>query len=658
LVGASLCVLLGLVGILFDGEGDSLLRNLSYDLPIRLRGPLRPQEVLIVSMDAALQRQLNSANPNLWSRAVHARLVRQALALGAELVVFDITFNSERRDDLADQQFAEALRAGAGKVVLGVKWVKRDEDGNAHSFPLLPSSPFEEVASWGLVEMETNRDGRVRRHYVDPSGSHPSLVWKAAELLGKAPAASSSPRWMNYYGPRAILPSIPYDRFLEQPATETNRLAGRVLFVGWNPAVPDGVDEHPTPFTRYPDETLTGVQLHATAFLNLFRREWLEELPWFLECMLSVFVGAGLVWGLPRLRMQWAVACSAGCFFLLLLGACLLVWFKHRWFPWLVMGGVQVPAALFWSRLARRSDAMVSAETGNGPAMAQLRGDVAAPQRPEPRRVPQIPDHAMIRCVGRGAYGEVWLARDIIGSFHAVKVVYRKTFADDQPFEREFRGIQKFTPISRQHPGWVHILHIGRNEAEDCFYYIMELGDDESTTQSIHPDAYVPRTLAGDLEKRGPLPLAQCVLLGRALADALEHLHRHGLIHRDIKPSNVIFVRGTPKFADIGLVTEVSNPRDVSWIGTAGYMAPEGPGTPVADLFGLGKLLYEAVSGRDRGAFPQMPTAMVANPPTAAWARFQEILLKACEPDPAKRHSSAAELERELSEVQRLLGPG
>src|SRR6185503_11092247 len=95
------------------------------------------------------------------------------------------------------------------------------------------------------------------------------------------------------------------------------------------------------------------------------------------------------------------------------------------------------------------------------------------------RRVPEIPDHELIRCVGRGAYGEVWLARDVIGSFHAVKVVYRNTFIRVEPFQREFHGIQKFTPISRQHPGWVDILHVGRNDAQGCFYYIMELGDDE-----------------------------------------------------------------------------------------------------------------------------------------------------------------------------------
>src|SRR5437667_1261903 len=68
---------------------------------------------------------------------------------------------------------------------------------------------------------------------------------------------------------------------------------------------------------------------------------------------------------------------------------------------------------------------------------------------------PQIPDHQLLRCVGRGSYGEVWLARNVIGTYRAVKVVYRKSFDNERPYEREFDGIQKFEPISRSHEGLV-----------------------------------------------------------------------------------------------------------------------------------------------------------------------------------------------------------
>ena len=71
--------------------------------------------------------------------------------------------------------------------------------------------------------------------------------------------------------------------------------------------------------------------------------------------------------------------------------------------------------------------------------------------------------------------------------------------------------------------------------------------------------------------------------IGTQLAEALEFLHAHKLVHRDIKPGNVIFVNGRPKFADIGLVTEI---RDVdetrTQTGSPGYIAPDGAGTAVA----------------------------------------------------------------------------
>src|SRR5438876_10044697 len=102
-----------------------------------------------------------------------------------------------------------------------------------------------------------------------------------------------------------------------------------------------------------------------------------------------------------------------------------------------------------------------------------------------PRSPPQVPDHELIRLIGRGSYGEVWLARNVMGTYRAVKVVYRQTFDDERPFEREFAGIKRFEPISRLHESQVDILHVGRNP--DCFYYVMELADDRASGQKIDP---------------------------------------------------------------------------------------------------------------------------------------------------------------------------
>src|SRR5438105_4173436 len=251
-------------------------------------------------------------------------------------------------------------------------------------------------------------------------------------------------------------------------------------------------------------------------------------------------------------------------------------------------------------------DAAANAELSAPPAPA-------APAMPNPGEVPvSIPDHELLRRIGRGSYGEVWLARSLMGAYRAVKIVYRKSFDNHRPFVRELSGIRKFEPISRSHEGFVDVLHVGSSEAQACLYYVMELGDDQSPRQTVDPDRYSPKTLAKEISRRGKLPFDECLRLAIALSDALVALHKHGLVHRDIKPSNIIFVNGTPKLADIGLVADLREAR--SYVGTEGFIPPEGPGTPQADLFSLGKVLYEASTGKDRTDFPELPTQWSESP--------------------------------------------
>src|SRR5438876_1783474 len=108
----------------------------------------------------------------------------------------------------------------------------------------------------------------------------------------------------------------------------------------------------------------------------------------------------------------------------------------------------------------------------------------SAPSQPATlnSKLPQVADHDLVRVVGRGAYGEVWLARHTrLGTLRAVKIVRRDSFGDARPFQREFDGIRRYEPISRGHSNLVAILHVGGTD--DCFFYVMELA--ESVTS--HP---------------------------------------------------------------------------------------------------------------------------------------------------------------------------
>jgi serine/threonine protein kinase len=177
----------------------------------------------------------------------------------------------------------------------------------------------------------------------------------------------------------------------------------------------------------------------------------------------------------------------------------------------------------------------------------------------------------------------------------------------------------------------------------------MELGDDVASGQQVDPRTYAPKNLANVLESSAHLPVPDCVEIMLSLAAALDHLHQQRLIHRDIKPSNIIFVNGRPKLADIGLVTEMeSDGQDVSDLGTKGYIAPEGPGTAAADVYSLGKVLYEMSMGRSRDAFPELPTNIFDRADQSVLMQLNRIILKACENDPTRRYQTAAELRADL----------
>ena len=276
---------------------------------------------------------------------------------------------------------------------------------------------------------------------------------------------------------------------------------------------------------------------------------------------------------------------------------------------------------------------------------------------PPTERLPEIPEHVLIGRIGQGAFGEVWLARDVVGAYHAVKVVDQRTFSNNpEPFEREFAGIMKYSPISLTHPSLLHVLFVGSRKLQGYFYYIMELGDSEQPGWEANPKTYVTRNLARERDKRGRLPIGECVQLGLDLTSALGHLHGHGLIHRDIKPSNIIFVKGLPKLADIGLVTEISaSNQPATVIGTPGFMAVSGAGTPQADLYSLGIALYEASTGCRAKEFPTLPGTLYTRADRDDFMRLNEVILKACHQNPGERFHSAAEMHAALLEVEKQL---
>ncbi|SPE51251.1 hypothetical protein SBV1_130120 [Verrucomicrobia bacterium] len=142
-----------------------------------------------------------------------------------------------------------------------------------------------------------------------------------------------------------------------------------------------------------------------------------------------------------------------------------------------------------------QTDAEGSPSWGGPPAKA--------PSLPRaPTGLSTVPDYDLLRCIGGSAYGDVWLARSkATGVLRAAKIVWRHTFEDDRPFRREFEGIQRFEKISREHPSQLALFHIGRNEADRYFYYVMELADNLDTAtdyDQLAPPHRQPRANADE----------------------------------------------------------------------------------------------------------------------------------------------------------------
>jgi WD40 repeat protein len=258
---------------------------------------------------------------------------------------------------------------------------------------------------------------------------------------------------------------------------------------------------------------------------------------------------------------------------------------------------------------------------------------------------PTVPGHTLLQVIGKGNSGEVWLAQTITGSLRAVKLVSPDQFDNLRSYERELEGVRRFEPLSRQHESLMDVLHVGEDAPNRCFYCVMELADSIAGSPG-----YTPLTLRSHLSTKGRLPVTECIEIARRLAEGLRFLHEHGLVHRDVKPGNVIFCRGQPKLADVGLVT--GSDATLSFVGTEGYFPPEGPGRPQADLYSLGVVIYEMATGKHRCEFPAAPASFTDSTEQQAFAELNEIILKACATHPESRYQTAAELRRDLLLLQ------
>ena len=200
--------------------------------------------------------------------------------------------------------------------------------------------------------------------------------------------------------------------------------------------------------------------------------------------------------------------------------------------------------------------------------------------------------YELIKRIGRGGMADVFLARDILLDRDvAVKVLFPEHAIDPNFVERFRREAQAVAGLN--HPNIVSVYDWG--QTGNTYFMAMEFVDG--------------RTLADGLRRSGRLTAKSAATVAMAIANALAYAHRNNVVHRDIKPANILMGNdGAIKVVDFGIARALDSGHDAGLtqdgavMGTATYFSPEqakGEGLDLrSDLYSLGIVLYELVSGR------------------------------------------------------------
>jgi hypothetical protein len=261
--------------------------------------------------------------------------------------------------------------------------------------------------------------------------------------------------------------------------------------------------------------------------------------------------------------------------------------------------------------------------------------------------IPALPDgYSYVRLLSERNTTTVALTSVPGGGYRVVKRMKITGEVDPEEVLARHRRLQKLT----EHESLLTMLDCGLLADKTWLWESFPLADHLDGAFPADPFLYTPQTLRLRVIERGPLGVQATLRVGVSLCDAIERLHQAGLVHRDIKPGNILIVDGTPQLGDYGLVSEPGRPFNFQ--GTEGFQPTSGGADPTADLFALGKTLYELWTGSDRLEFPSLPKLVLEDPDWAVCGNgLNALLLRACHSDAKQRFADAQEFRAGLVEL-------
>jgi adenylate cyclase len=361
LIGALLSAIAGLVLITDLG---TTLHNWSYDLPFRLRGIVNPTGAAVIYMDEQSHNDLKQPYDKPWDRSLHAQLLDKLTAEHAKGVVFDVVFTGEGSDPKANEEFIQAIKNN-GKVILAADY-HTGGIGTAQDEAMLtfdaPYKPFYRAAQGrlGCDIVYPDKDEFVRKHLpTNPKNDQVSSeAWAAATMVDALITQNISnrtlPFYVDYYGPSGTIPGASFSEVLIGTEIPTNFFTDKMVFVGarfFTKYSGQRKDEYPTPFSYYyPDKPMQGgVEIQATAFLNLLHNERIFRMPVHTEIPLLAVCGLMAGFALTLLRpMAASIAALLSAFGVAAVNYFLFIHF-HEWFAWEIIVLAQLPIAWVFS---------------------------------------------------------------------------------------------------------------------------------------------------------------------------------------------------------------------------------------------------------------------------------------------------------------------